>query len=157
MAIDHEAPYKALAERIQTYCRDYISRPVQRRPLSFDELGQAEQSAIVVLATQQTPRLGGPESAIWTLSAAVMIYARADADPGSSAEPLLNKLIGLVITALERQVDETSMAPGQQVQQWTTLGGKVQWAHPGVIAIVDGAVGNEGIALVPVEMLPAPV
>lgn len=157
MAIDHEAPFAALASRIQTYCREFISRPVSRRLLSWDQIGQAEKTAIAVVAISHSPGVGGPESAIWTLTAAVVIYSRADADPGSSAEPSLNRVIGSIESALERQSDETVIGPGQQIQRWTTLGGTVVWARPGPVEMEAGSVGNEGLAIMTVEMLPMPV
>ena len=157
MAIDHEAPYAALADRVQVYCRDSLATPVRRRLISWDQIGQAEQAAICVVADTQSPRVDGPASAIWTLNALVVIMARADADPSSSAEPILNKLIGVVESALERQTDETAIGPGQQMQRWTTLGGAVVQAWPVGVEIDDGSQGGEGIAIVHVSMLPMPV
>jgi len=157
MAIDHEAPFAALTERVQLYCRDSLASPVRRRLISWDQIGQAEQAAVCVIATRHSPRVDGPAPAIWTLEASVVIYARADADPSSSAEPILNQLIGKIEAALERQSDETVIGPGQQIQRWTTLGGAVVAAIPGQVEIDDGAQGNEGIAIFAVELLIQPV
>lgn len=156
MSIDHEAPMRALAERVQTYCRDYIARPVSRRQISFDQLGQAEQAAIMVVANSHTAMIDGPAPAQWIINASIVVLARADADPSSSAEPILNKVIGAIESALERQPDETAISPGQQIQRWTTLGGVVQWAQPESVELADGSQGNEGIAVFNVNMLPQP-
>lgn len=156
MSIDHDAPYAALADRLQTYCRDYLQRPVSRKLISWDQLGQAEQAAICVVGSRHIPKLDGPVPVAWTIEALVVIYARADADPGSSAAFLLNKLIGRVEAALQRQPDETAISPGQQLQAWTTLGGTVLRAHPGPVEIDEGNQTNEGIAVMTVEMLPYP-
>jgi len=153
MPIDHEAPLRALAERLQTYCGSYLGRPVTRRLITWDQLGAAEKAAICVVGLVHSPKVGGPEGALWTITAGIYVYARADADPGSSAEPILNELVGKIEAALERQPNEATLGPGQMVQKWSTLGGAVQWAQPSLVEIDDGSQGNEGIALVTVDML----
>ena len=156
MAIDHEACYAALATRLQTYCAQYIKIPVSRKIISYDQVPQESMPCIFSVATHQSPRVDGPLSAVWTLGAAIVIYARADVDPNASAETEINTLLGRIEAALEKQSDETSMVPGQTQQHWTTLGGTVLFIHPGTIEMELGAQGNQGIAIFPVDMLLMP-
>lgn len=156
MAIDHEAPYSALATRLQTYCGGSLARPVARRLVSFDQLGAMEQPSMFCVAAEQEPTSQGPEACYWTLTAEVYICARADTDPNLTAEPMLNFLIGKVEAALERQADESTFGAGPLIQNWTTLGGAVIWAKPSAVASTPGGEGHEGMAIVRVEMLVAP-
>ena len=157
MAVDHEAPYAALESRLQLYVKDYLAIPVSRKLKSFDQLGQGEHPALFVVATTQTPVVSGPAKAYWNFKALVFVYARGDTDPGASAESALNLIVSKVEAALERQTTEAGLFyPGQQLQHYTTLGGVVQQAIPGNVLIETGAQGNEGIAVMEIDMMVPP-
>jgi hypothetical protein len=157
MAVDQEAPYQALADRIQTYCKDLIARPVSRKAVSFDQIASVEQPCIFVLGSRHIPRVTGPALAAWDLEAIVEVYARADASPDSSAEPILNTILTTLCDCLRRQSGEVfTTTPGQRLQAWTTLGGLVMEAVPGEVTMWAGPDGRQGVAQFAVTMRPQP-
>jgi hypothetical protein len=157
MAVDREAVYAALAARLQAKVRHLLAGDVRRRIPGFSSLTDADQPCLCVIADTSTCALDGPLPAVWTLRALVILYARSGASPSSSAEPTLNAIVRAIEEALERQPDETSIAPGQRDQHWTTLGGTVIWARPGGSVEYDaGHIEEQAIAAFSVELLPIP-
>jgi hypothetical protein len=155
MPCDHEAPYAALVDRLQSKCAPYIRRPVGRKILGFDAIPIDQQPCMFVVATHQTPVVSGPMSAPWKLGAVIVIYATATDEPESSAETDINNILTQIDAALGLQPNETAFAsnnPGQFIQHWTTLGGKVRQATPGPVEMMDGADARQGIAVMHVEM-----
>jgi hypothetical protein len=153
MALDFEAVYAALATRIQTCVGSYINQPVSRRLVSYDQVPMLSQPAVFCVSAGGDPKVDKIMPAIWHLEALVEVYARADEDPGSSAEPMLNIIIGAIASGLERQATETvSVSPGPTFNNWTTLGGLVLWALPGKVTMWCGADGRQGVAQMQIVM-----
>jgi hypothetical protein len=98
------------------------------------------------------PLVDGPAApAPLQLNAAVVIYARADADPAVSAETPLNGLLRAVEDALTPQPGDTTH------NYWTNLGGAVAYAMPGgPVELESGAQGAQGVAYFPILMVPVP-
>ena len=155
MAVNREAAYVALAARLQSGVRSLLAGDVRRRlPGTFADLDAVSQPALCVIATDQPIITDGPAPGIVTLHATIVVFARADADPGSSAETALNNIVTAIETALEKQPGET---PYQQTSHWTTLGGVVCFARPmGAAELQSGQTEAQGIATMSVEMVMAP-
>jgi hypothetical protein len=155
MALDHEAPYVALCDRLQLFCGPYLRTPITRRDPSYDNVPPENQPAMFIVATHQTPSSARNQMpAVWTLGALVIVYATATDDPGSSAEPDLNNILTKIDAALLRQTTETpTILPGPTLAFWTTLGGTVQSAIPGPVEVVGGSDAKQGIALMQIEMI----
>jgi len=151
MAGDRETALAALAARLQTVVGSLLKIPVSRKLRAWADVDQVDQPALFCVATHDVPSVSPMEPARHTLGAHVVIYARCDADPAVSAEPLLNQLIAAVEDALTPQTgDATGYA-------WTNLGGAVAYAMPGgPIEYESGAQGCQGIAYFPIELVLVP-
>ena len=161
MAVDREGAMAALVARLQSKVGSSLAVPVKRRLLTYSALGTAEQPCMCVIAEDDSLASDGPEPSKPTMRVAVLIYARADADPTASAETALFAIVGAIDNALRASPadlpDGTILAPGQMVQAWTNLGGKVVWAKPGGIVKYDsGQTEDQGIAEYPIDLLLAP-
>ena len=144
MAIDREAIYAALLERF----RDKVSASYfTRRDLTSEELtSSAKQPALVLRVTGYSPENNEGCAPIWTLGAAVILYARNSTKDGTT-DAALNDLVGQVEAALELQ-------PGEGGEYQTTLGGLVHRAWiSGEVELLQGEVSDQAAAIVPVEML----
>lgn len=153
MAINRDQFYAALLARMQAKT---AFKRYDRRALDFTQVN--DQPALLVLEGDQEAMHGGPSlPTVWKLDAILVIYARTTElkTPGKS----LNDLIDSVEAALERQPGEAGGNPftGTADQQYTTLGGLVRraWIN-GRVQVNPGTEGEQGIAIIPVEMLVQP-
>jgi hypothetical protein len=119
---------------------------VDRRLRHWSDVSPAEQPALFIaqkseLATIRT--LGAP--AVWTLSADLYVYAHSS-DPYRAPATLLNPLLDAV---------EAALAPSATTGlQDLGLPATVQHAYiSGKIETDEGVLGDQAVAIVPVEIL----
>ena len=150
MAIDHDAPFQALFDRLVAKLTGLAY--TSRRHVPASGLSREQKPALLVLAMDQGPirRPGGPVA--WRFLAAVIVYVRMP-DTTSSPDTVLNGFLGQVETALERQDSESSSD-----RYVTTLGGVCQGgayvvAEPDAVLMVQGTGGWEAEIEVHVEMV----
>jgi hypothetical protein len=156
-----EAAYAALAARLQSKLRPLLARDVSRKLLALADVDPIEQPAAFVIATDESFSGSSPMPSPETLGAMVVVYARCDSDPATTAETTLHAIIDAIRDALRLQDDEVPAAPavqlGQQFQFWSTLGGNVAYVKPsGTVQLYSGASGQQGVAQIPIEMLLPP-
>lgn len=148
MAIAREAAYAALYTRLLTMTGVQF---FSRRLKAFDQMSAKHQPAVFLVAGASTPRVdssGQPE--VWLLSASVYVITPPD-QTGTSPEATLLGLVDQIDGLLDLKTTERGAAMRDQAQ--TTLGNVVLKAYvSGPIEIDEGLDGEQGIALVPIEM-----
>ena len=118
----------------------------ERRLRHWSDVAPAEQPALFVTQKSETgtvKALGAP--AVWTLNVELYLYAHSS-DPHLSPATILNPLIDAVEAALA-----PSPATGLQ-----NLGLPAMVQHAAIAGKIDtdeGALGDQAIAIVPVEIL----
>ena len=119
---------------------------VDRRLRHWSDVGPAEQPALFMSekgSHAQIKALGAP--VVWTLSAELFVYAHS-ADPYLSPASILNPLLDAIEAAL-------APAPATGIQD-LGLPAMVQHAYiSGRIRTDEGVLGDQAIAIVPVEIL----
>ena len=151
MPISRDAIYAALFARLQakvTLCKTF-----SRKWLEAMQIGVEQQPALLCLEGHETPRDDPILPPIWTLEAAVVVYARTNDTPTPGT--VLSNILDQIEGALERQNTEGGMPSHFQ----TTLGLQgVQRAWiAGSVDKEDGAVtGGQGWILVPIHILAIP-
>jgi hypothetical protein len=155
MAINRDAIYEALSQRMQTRTTGF--QTFQRKYVDYTQVPAGDQPALIVIEGDQDAMHSSPSLPTkWNLQAILVVYARTtdQVKPGST---LLN-LIDSVEAALERQPGEgTGVFANAQDERFTTLGGLVRRAWIGGRVQVDpGPEGEQGIAIIPVEILVDP-
>lgn len=152
MAVNRDSIYAALFARLQAQT---AFKQYERRALDFTQV--SAQPALLVLEGDQDVAHASPSlPAIVKLEAFLVIYAKTTEQktPGK----VLNDLITSIEAALERQPGEAGGTfAGSGDQQYTTLGGLVRraWIN-GRVQLNPGTEGEQGIAIIPVEMLVQP-
>ena len=158
MASARETACAALAARMQNTpaVRGLLAQDVTRKLPGYSELNPAAQPCLAVICDSQVATLDGPGLEVWRLNCVIVAFALSSTDAQSTAESQLNDIADAVVVALHRQAGETMVTPGQTVQVWSTLGGTVLWARPGTIKLESGQTEEQGIAIIPVEMVLVP-
>lgn len=153
MALDREAIYTALFERLKTECVSFST--FTRKDRTLAAFSTVKQPALVLFALDETVSPQPNMRASYTLNGAIVLLAKT-AQTEESPETRLNALLLEVETALERKdadVDTSSMYPGQE-RHWTNLGGLVArcWIS-GRVDIEQGAESGQGMVRIPVEII----
>lgn len=150
-SVDREAVYAALFARLQAKLGANIST-YSRKALDFDEVPASQQPALLCLATTQTPDYPGKGTMPprWTIRAMVVVYSRAQPDEGT---PETRQL------AFAKLVEDAlTVVPGEAPlvgEVETTLGNLTIWCRiGGPIEVFQGA-KDQGVVLIPIEMLAA--
>jgi len=117
---------------------------VSRRLRMWSDVDQTEQPAVFLASGAQVPTqspAGHP--AVWRLSASVYLYAKTS-DPNIAPSTILNDLLDAL---------EGVLAPGFPGQK-QTLGGLCQhcWIS-GQVETDEGILGDQAMAIVPIEIL----
>lgn len=148
-AISRAAAYTALFTRISTMTG---VQKFSRRVITFDQLSAKHQPAVFVIAGNCTPEVDSSgEPGVWRLAASIYVIAPHD-QTGNGPEVTLLGLVDQIDGLLCLQTTESNIQCRGQAQ--TTLGGAVLKAYvSGSIEVDAGVEGEQGVALVPVEML----
>ena len=111
----------------------------------WGKLAAVQQPALFLAITKQTSLLTADNLPTrWKLEADVYVYVRNDSANGTAPSTTLNALLDLIDAAL-------SPAPGFDRQ---TLSGIVEHCKiAGTIETDDGALGDQAVAIIPVEMI----
>lgn len=142
LSTDKEALYAALLNRMTKVTG---VKTISRKVRHYDEVPSVEQPALFVeqtLVDIQT-RPNGPGRQV--VKANIILYAFDETSDGPMSQ--INGLVGQVESLMKRQVEEP--APSQT----TTLGGLVQSASIVSIEFSGGNVGNQGVAIIGIELL----
>lgn len=145
MAIDREAIYSALWDRVSGAAQFVTA---DRRLRHWTDVAAAEQPAVFMSQTRQhgtTDQRGYNLPVIWTLTADLYVYV-SSSDPYLAPAILLNPLLDAIELALAPD-------PGTGVQD---LGLPQMVRHArieGEIRMSEGVLGDQEIAIVPVEIL----
>lgn len=121
-----------------------------RRPKSFD---QVEPSACpaVFLGVGSSENLGDPTGqSLWRMEFIVYLYVNDGGASGPSST--LNTYIGKIESAF--RASSSDAAPGFDIDS-TTLGGLVLYAKPTRIETDEGSFGDQGVAILTIEVLTA--
>lgn len=141
--IARETIYAAFFAQVAT-AADFVT--VGRRLRTTADVAAAEQPALFMCQKSETaanPTYGAPT--VWTLSVELHLYAHSS-DPYRAPATVLNPLLDAVEAALA-----PSAATG--VQDFG-LPGMVQHAYiAGKVKTDDGALGDQAVAVVPIEIL----
>lgn len=150
MAISREAIYAALMARMQAKVPGIVT--FSRKLVDYDQVDATQQPALLVIEGDQNGMASSPSLPMkWTLGAHLILYVRT-AESATPATPLLN-VLDAIEAALERQPGEGNAFSADD-QRYTTLGGLVRHARiAGAVQVQPGAEGEQGIAIVPIEML----
>jgi hypothetical protein len=154
MAIDHEAPYTALFQRLQS---DVIGLVTMSEKLKhWENVEPPAQPALFMALSDQTPinAFGLPPR--WLLEAELYLYVHSDPD---DAQDIPRKRINVLIKSIEEGMEwrpadlaGTGQNRGEERHQ-TTLGGLVQYAWISGIQIAEGVAVGQSAARFTVEML----
>lgn len=148
MALNRDLYYQALFLRLKDRVRgiEFFSR-------HYADYTQVQtQPALICVASYNRDEGGIGYPSKWILGATIVIYAKnpKQDDPG---ETVLLNLIDNVESALEIGGDVAR----EMGEAQTTLGGLVyRVSVSGTIEIYPGAEGEQGVALIPVEMIATP-
>jgi hypothetical protein len=141
--IAREPVYAALFDRVAG-AAGFVT--IDRRLRHWSDVSAAEQPALFMLQTKETAAtraLGAPT--VWTLNVELYLYAHSS-DPYQSPASILNPLLDAVTAALAP--DPTT---GLQA-----LGLPAMVRHASIAGKIDtdeGVLGDQAIAIVPVEIL----
>ena len=140
MSIVREPIYGALWDKVKGIAG---FNTVSRRLAHWADVPKGEQPA---LYQAQAGEVAMPERGIptrWSLAVNLYVYVVADDDPYSSPAPALNVLLDAV---------EVALAP--DFTGYQTLGGLVYDCKiSGKIETLEGILGGQEVALVPIEIL----
>jgi hypothetical protein len=144
MTHDKETIFAAVASRLSAVSG---IRTTGRKVKHFDDVAPAEQPALFVEQTgvEYVGKTGNPSKQ--TLKANVLIYAWDDTSVGPM--PAINALVDKVENLFGRQTDD----PGATYT--TTLGGLVGSARVVGVEYAGGNLGNQGAAIVSLEIVTA--
>jgi len=148
-AISRAAAYAALYTRILTMTGvQFFSRRIK----TVDQLSAKQQPAVFVIAGSSTPEVNSMgQPGVWRLRADIYVVAPPD-QTGTAPEATLLGLVDQIDGLLLLRTTESR--PSFHDQSETTLGNVVLKAYvSGPIEIDEGLDGEQGVALVPVEML----
>jgi len=142
--------YRALTDRIQEI---EVIRTCEQRLRAYDDVPEAEQPAAFVVAADEMPTYQGRGlPPIWLLRYRLYIYARiTNGDPKAIGSDALHDILTaietkMVATAAEKVVDPNAYD--------TTLDGLCSHARiVGTIVKDEGALGEQAVAMVPIEVL----
>lgn len=149
MAVDREAVAVALFDRLKTATK--ITN-AERRYRSWDEVDPRSQPWLGLVHSSQTPEQQRGLPPKWRLEYTVYIYCRTE-ERASTPSTLLNQLIQAVEQALELQPGEDAGLDPMNVYA-TTLGGLCSHAWiGGTIETDEGALDNQAVAIIPIEVL----
>ena len=151
MSLDREAIYAALFTRLQNLTGIVTASRVWKH---WDDVDVCEQPALYLAQGSERPiqQRGTPPQ--WTLTPTIYLYVRAtEGDPYAAPGTKLNALIKAIEGALERKAAD--VAPYGGPEEWsTTLGGLCSHCKiSGTIETDEGLLGNQSVAVIPIEIL----
>lgn len=121
-----------------------------RIPTTWENVAPEDQPALLLMPRTETAKYRKGLPTIWTLSIDLLLYVHTGAqnDPAQVPAQLLNTLIDAV---------EASIAVDDLSNQTCTLGGLVSHcAIQGQIELSLGSLGDEAVAIIPLEILTSP-
>lgn len=139
-----EAVYAALATRLSAVAG---IRTTGRKVRHFDDVAPPEQPALFIEQTAVEYEGATRHPSKLKIKANVLVYAWEESATGPM--PAINTLVDAVESLLGRQSGEESPS------YTTTLGGLVASARVTGIEYAGGNLGNQGVAVISVEMLTA--
>lgn len=151
MAVDREAIAVALFDRLKAATR---LTNAERRFRSWDDVPRESQPWLGVVQRSQSPeqRRGLPPK--WRLEFTAYLYCRTE-DRAATPSTQLNLLLQAIEAGLELQPGEDAGFDPQNVFG-TTLGGLCSHAWiSGTIETDEGALDNQAVAIIPIEVLTA--
>lgn len=127
-----------------------LFRTSTRHTVSWDKLAPEETPALLFKQHGEEARRRTGFPTIWTLRPVLMLYAHtgAQSDPSIIPGQILNPLLD----AIEQALDVLDPKTGK-----CTLNGLVSHcAIVGTIDMIEGTLGNEAVAVIPLEILTSP-
>ena len=122
-----------------------------RKPRMFDQVSPSECPAMF-LGVGSSEQVGSPgPRALWRLEFQIYLYVHDASNVGPSSQ--LNTYLGHIDTAFRASSADLAV-PGASPDH-TTLGGTVLYARPTSIQTDEGSFGDQGVAVVTVEVLAA--
>jgi hypothetical protein len=150
MALNREAIYKALLERLETI-QGFVT--VSRNWKVWDDVPASSQPALFLPHGNEVPVQARGLPPAWRLQPTLWIYCRTDQDPSEAPYTRLATLIQGVEAALERQPDEQG-GFAKPDTYGTTLGGLVSHCWIGGPIVTDeGILGGQAVAQIPLDIL----
>lgn len=126
-------------------------RVSSRRPKTFDQVPPADCPAIF-MGVGASESVGNPgPRALWRLEFIAYLYVYEAAAAGPSLQ--LNTYLGYIDTAFRASATDLGF-PGASPDH-TTLGGLVLYARPLNVQTDEGSFGDQGVAIVTIEVLTA--
>jgi hypothetical protein len=157
MAIDREAPYAALLERLRESLSEVVVT-LSDKTRHWADVEPMDQPAVFLALSDQTPVnvIGVPPR--WILQADLYVYVHSDPDNQADIPRVtLNRIIAAIEAALEWRAADGAGAGqhrGEERHQ-TTLGGLVQYAWVSEAQIMEGVALGQSAAILSIEMLTA--
>jgi hypothetical protein len=126
-------------------------RTSSRRPKTFDQVPPADCPA-VFLGVGASESIGNPgPRALWRMEFIVYLYVHDGSAAGPSSQ--LNAYLGYIDTAFRASAADLA-SPGASPDH-TTLGGLVLYARPLNVQTDEGSFGDQGVAIVTIEVVTA--
>jgi hypothetical protein len=142
--------YDALTARLKDVA---LVRTCEQRLRAYDDVPDAEQPAVFVVATDQSQQYQGRGfPPIWTLRFKLYVYARI---PGGDSRATGHDALMPLLDAIEDALLATDEEKARDKAAWnTTLGGYCSHARiSGTVVTDEGALGEQAVAMVPIEVL----
>lgn len=121
-----------------------------RKVKTWEDVPPEDQPALLLLPRREPAQRKKGLPTIWTLEVDLMLYVHTNAqnDPDVIPHQLLNPLLDAI---------EASLAIDDVMNNACTLGGLVSHcAIEGAIEIFPGSLGDEAVAIVPLQLLTSP-
>lgn len=142
MALNREAIYGAIYTRLAALTASgFIT--VSRRLMHVNDVGPSLQPALFMAQTAQSASYDTGRTTMWTLGVDIYVYAKTPPTSGSPG-PTLNPLLDAI---------ELAFKPDNANVNACTLGGLVQYVRLGAIETDEGTLGDQSIAIIPLEIL----
>jgi hypothetical protein len=126
-------------------------RTSSRKPKSFDQVTPAECPALFMgIGSSENTSAAGPR-AKWRLEFIMYLYCHEAAAAGPSSQ--MSTILSLIDTAFRASSADMTF-PGASPDH-TTLGGLVLYARPISVQTDEGSFGDQGVAIVTIEVVTA--
>lgn len=144
--MDTEAIYAALFNQLKDNLGTQI-KTYSRKLKAADEIAPADQPALFQVQGNQVANAQTKLPNKWTLFADLFLYVHTEGTDAQAPTELLNPLRDAIVDVIEP--DTPTMEQ--------TLGGLVHSCRiNGTLEIFDGALGEQAIAVIPVEIIVTP-
>jgi hypothetical protein len=142
MAFDREAVFQALYTKLSGALAPVS---VSRRVKMWTDVAPSEQPAVFIDQGDQEGEWNANRALKWKVKASIYVYVNDTSEVGPA--PAMNDLV----TKIDRALEATPFEGG--VHGGTTLGGIVFAAR--VVGVTDsgGALGDQGVAVIDVEVI----